>query len=102
MIYNVKIFSWKTTVFEKQVQFETDEEANAYTLGVFAGIENQGVDVTGLSCAPAFITFNGVEYEVLDKFTDGGFCISKDLKQLHRLDGALGRENWIPVKEVEK
>ena len=102
MIYNVKIFSWKTTVFEKQVQFDTDEEASAYTLGVYAGLEHQGLDVTGLVYGDAFITFDGVEYEVLDKFTDGGLCISKDLKQLQHLDGAIGRENWIPVKEVKK
>lgn len=56
MIYNVKIFSWKTTVFEKQVQFDTDEEASAYTLGVFAGLEHQGLDVTGLVYEPVVET----------------------------------------------
>lgn len=53
MIYNVRIFSWKNKVFEKQVQFETDAEAQAYTHGVFAGLEHQGVNVTGCICEPA-------------------------------------------------
>ena len=52
MIYKVKIYSWKEVVFEKQVQFETDEEANAYTHGVWAGLEHQGLDVTGLVTEP--------------------------------------------------
>jgi hypothetical protein len=56
MIYNVRIFSWKETVFEKRVQFETDEEANAYTHGVWAGLEHQGLDVTGLVCEPVVET----------------------------------------------
>ena len=46
------------------------------------------------------IAFEGKKYQPAAKFTDGCVCISKDGKSIIRLDGVLGRENWIPLEEV--
>jgi hypothetical protein len=47
-------------------------------------------------------TFENETYIEADKFTDGGVVISKDGKTITRLNGCLGRENWIPLKKLEK
>ncbi len=42
--------------------------------------------------------FEGNNYIISNTFTDGGVVVSKDGKTITRLNGVLGRENWIPLK----
>ena len=48
------------------------------------------------------IVFEGKTYQPATKFTDGGVCMSKDGKTITRLNGVLGRENWIPLEELNR
>ena len=52
MIYNVKIYKWKSVLFQKEVQFDSDIEAEAYVLGVRDALLLQNIEVTGYSCLP--------------------------------------------------
>lgn len=47
------------------------------------------------------IIFEDKKYIKSNKFTDGGVCMSKDGKTIIRLNGVLGRENWIPLEPAQ-
>jgi hypothetical protein len=52
MIYKVIIYQWKSVLFQKEVQFDSEIEVNAYALGVRDALLLQNIEVTGYSCLP--------------------------------------------------
>ena len=64
------------------------------------GSKMTAIDENGLKKVIAEPTyrFNGDEYVIADKFEDGGLVVAKKGLMITKLNGTMGRENWLPLK----